>query len=80
MLFLISSFKEIILTQHVGLDLLKRFGKLDHFMVVKHFNVVMRWSEKDFMNYGIEGGTAANNNFLHLHLNFKNHIYRTKGS
>ena len=46
MLFLISSFKEIILTQHVGLDLLKHFGKLDRFVVVKHFNVVMKWSKK----------------------------------
>jgi hypothetical protein len=46
MLFLISSFKEIILTQHVGLDLLKRFSKLDRFVVVKHFNVVMKWSKK----------------------------------
>jgi hypothetical protein len=62
--FLISSFKEIILTQHVGLDLLKRFGKLDRFVVVKHINVVMKWSEKDSSNYGIKGGTAANSNFL----------------
>ncbi len=44
--FLISSFEEIILTQHVGIDLLKRFGKLDRFVVVKHFNVVMKWSKK----------------------------------